>query len=740
MHNSLKYLSVDAELLSFDYIPASNSYGTHQLKFQNTGWVDILIVDFKVVGPFTASGTLPSILAPGQIVQLTLSVNSTSSLESKGLVSVEVSGGHIKQVDLSREMDANTFAFNLYRTGLATPTKAALLALVGPFDEAASAAVYADGTTANNGIYGYISNAWVKLADLPDVVAALAALQAQSAADFAAAASRYFTSQALGEAGSSVGELFLYPDGAGGLVFAERTLSGSTIVGEVPTLGPITVAIQAAEAALAAAGTVTGIMAPVSRYAPRAKRWTAPSGMNNPLGIAVDCDGSKFQYTADIHQLNDWAQAASGITNLWWDPIAGNNANTGTSKAQAWQSLDKFVASAPDKSIITLVGLRVGYNANYTGSGDFGSRRIKFITESGQRAIWNSWNENSTVAACAWIADGTSYKSTAAVGFANINTMFDGKYRDQQGLPMPYPFVASLALVKSTPGSWNWDGVTMSVHMIDDRIPDYLTGWIPVCSNSGANFLTDSALTFENMEFAYYSTVGAAGFRARPTTAFVTNTAQLALKNVLSYGSDGNAFEQLDIQRVTMQAVVGGYAGTDILNHSSFMGKPTYPTESQWTTTYEDNCWGRYAGWASGKSAPPASNSNNITTGHRGKHIFRNMTRGDHCPNSWVADVQGCFSMNFGIVPDESTKTGGLFLNNFWNQKLSGEGSAGSFMGLIGCGGQALSAGRVILSSWDDTDTVATLGEIHIADWVGPAAAAYKPGTILKNFDTGATL
>lgn len=60
--------------------------------------------------------------------------------------------------------------------------------------------------------------------------AATDAEAASAAASSVAAASRYFSSQAAGEAGSSTGQLFSYPDGSGNLVYAERTDGGSTII------------------------------------------------------------------------------------------------------------------------------------------------------------------------------------------------------------------------------------------------------------------------------------------------------------------------------------------------------------------------------------------------------------------------------------------------------------------------------------------------------------------------------
>ena len=67
-----------------------------------------------------------------------------------------------------------------------------------------------------------------------DVVVAAKA-ETQGLRDSAQAAARYFPTQASGEAGSSNGQFFSMPDGAGGLVYRQRTSGGSTIIGQMLT-------------------------------------------------------------------------------------------------------------------------------------------------------------------------------------------------------------------------------------------------------------------------------------------------------------------------------------------------------------------------------------------------------------------------------------------------------------------------------------------------------------------------
>jgi hypothetical protein len=495
----------------------------------------------------------------------------------------------------------------------------------------------------------------------------------------------------------------------------------------------------AADGANAALATIVGPLATVTRYSPRPVRWTSPSGLLNPLAVAIDCNGADYSYSSDPYLLNDWSQSGA-FTEIFWDPINGNDSNTGISESQPWLTVGKLESSAPDRSVITCMAGVVDYNANISGNISFGTRKIKIKSRLGTGTLWTGWRNSYNLATLAWVADGQAYKTTASVNAASVNNMMDGKYRDVEGIPMAMIYVLSSALVKSTPGSWWYDSGTgtLWVHMIDDRVPDPANGWIPCTAFSGANFSTDGELVLENMDFAFHS--GGAGLdalRIRPVTAFVANTSKVSLRKIRAYGADGNGIALLDQQVAVLQECAVGNVYRDCFNHSSFISTGA---QAQWTTTYEDRCFGKLAGWDQSKSLPAVSNSNNITTGHRGKSLMRVGTRGYGCPNSWVADVQGCYSINAGLFPDESTKAGGLFLNNYWNQKLSGEGVAGAKMVLVGCGGEAKSAGRNVFSNYDDADTTASLGEIHIADWLGPPAASRKTGTIIKNYETGASL
>lgn len=102
MYDPLDYLSVDFEALSFTYDETESSYPTKKLRFENQGWRDIYISDFKVTGPFSFAGSMPSVMKPGQIVDIEISVTGYEDGTIDGSVVIELSNTKYKIVELQR--------------------------------------------------------------------------------------------------------------------------------------------------------------------------------------------------------------------------------------------------------------------------------------------------------------------------------------------------------------------------------------------------------------------------------------------------------------------------------------------------------------------------------------------------------------------------------------------------------------------------------------------------------------
>jgi len=486
-----------------------------------------------------------------------------------------------------------------------------------------------------------------------------------------------------------------------------------------------------------------GILVPVTRVSYVPARYTAPTGMNNPLKVWVDCDGVDFAFNERPYDLTDWTQdpTITGKTDRYVDYLLGNNGNTGTApgSGNAWQTFDYAIANSPDKTTIHLMNPSVGYLSSTNGGHTLGTRRIKVLGDNANGpTLFSGWRETYTAAYMSWAASGSAFTSTASANLSTVMAMADNNYQDRYGLPLAMPHVASGATAIATPGSWNWDGTTLTVHMIDGRTPDPADGWVPITSFSNMSFISDADIAFENITCAYNG--GAAdvqGLRFRPVTAGVANSIRVAAKNVRAFGASGNAFQIYDAHTIALQECYGAFCYYDIFNYASFISTGT---QAQWATVYEDNCFGHDAGYT-WRQNPTASNSNNLTTAHRGYHLWRVNPGGYNIPNSFLADVNGCYSFNFGVTPSQSTAGGSaLYQNNYWYQRLGSEGSAGAKMIVIGGNGDAVSSGQYHFSNWNDEETGASLGEIYLADWQGPSAPNIRTGTLLFDYRTGAAL
>ena len=122
------------------------------------------------------------------------------------------------------------------------------------------------------------------------------------AAASATAIGRYFSSKAAGEAGSTTGQFFSYPDGSGGLIYAEKTSGSSTEIARAVTPGNVTTLV--ASTASITSGTFA---AAITRIATRGfsaandggaavyERTTASLSAGSGVWWFTAADGSKWQ-------------------------------------------------------------------------------------------------------------------------------------------------------------------------------------------------------------------------------------------------------------------------------------------------------------------------------------------------------------------------------------------------------------------------------------------------------------
>lgn len=500
-----------------------------------------------------------------------------------------------------------------------------------------------------------------------------------------------------------------------------------------------------AAAAAEAAATTVGRLAPVYAHQLSTAVYDPPATMNNPLGLSMVSDGKEIRYSSDPHIGNDWALTATGVTTVYRNFETGLDTNDGLTPATAWKTMEKVHSSAVDKTIVIDQSKRLGYLGWFSGNFNAGTRRIKFVGDA-PKTWWNwsgkiwatSWRESYDLAFMGWVADGAAWSSTAAVTMATINSMLDAKYVDAYGLPTPIKWVASAAICKTTPGSFFTDNTTLWVNMRDGRKPDPEDGWLIGTSFSGWNYTTDTAVTFENYGFCYNGGAAAsAACRVRPTTAFVENTMRVAMKNCTAVGSSGNGFEIYDPYCASKVTCSAGYCFYDAHSYTTFIATGL---RAQFATFYEDRAWWANAGYG-WRSNPTASNSNNGSTGHGGMSGYRVGSAGYGAQHSGIADVNGCYIMMGMPRPGKSVGPG-LYQNSIWYQKILGEGKADAKCIIIGGSASADPPGgsKYHLSTWDDAEFAATIGEFHFWEWLGSPNVNVRANSILKNYMTGAVL
>lgn len=552
---------------------------------------------------------------------------------------------------------------------------------------------------------------------------------------------------------------FLAFDGAGNAVVANGTgadaglradlaaASGAALVGGTGgSVQALITALQASVSALAAA--TGGQLLSVSKRTPRIATFVPPAGINNPLKLNLVYVGDKYDYSVDPHTANDWTVWTEGVVDRYVHTDTGSDAADGLTPATAWKSIDKVHADAPTKARIYLRGKRAGYLSWTLANFNAGTRLLKFIGEA-DKTVWNptgrmwftGWRETYNLAFMNWTADGGAWVSSAAVVHSTINSMLDARYCNAEGIPSPVVWVASAALCRATPGSFYTDGTNLWVNLRDGRKPDPADGWIVGASFSGWNCTSDGHVVFENIGWCYNAgAASAAACRHRPTTAFVENTHRVAYKDCIAVGSSGNGFEIFDMFCATKVNCHAGYCYYDAHSYTSFISTGINPLRAQFSTFYEKECtWVTTGfGW---RTNPTASSSNNGSTSHAGMCGFRVECRGVGSQHSGFADVNGAYIMMGGCKGSRASGTG-LFQNNYWYQKLAGEGKAGACCILIGCSGDGDTQGgtQYVFSSWNDSETAASLGEFLLFDWRGELSVNTRVGTILKNYLTGATL
>lgn len=266
---------------------------------------------------------------------------------------------------------------------------------------------------------------------------------------------------------------------------------------------------------------------------------------------------------------------------------------------------------------------------------------------------------------------GLSYTQSDNISKTNISSVLncvDFKYVDSNKQPMCYKQVATLDNCKNENGSYFIDtNNDVYVNTIDGRVADD-----NIALNRNINspeILIDKKLVFLNCSFILPHT-------SRDCVKVKGNSSLSTLINyncVFSFGG-GNGLATLKVNRVYSFNCLSFSHNADGFNYHSTLEQG--PDE----LIFEYNCKAYNCGLN-------GLGINNATTAHEGVNVLRVNCVGYDCNGPVLADVNGCWSLNYNCIMYNSTRDSGSTKTGFWFDSVSSARNHKAW--LIDCAGDS---------------------------------------------------
>ncbi len=326
----------------------------------------------------------------------------------------------------------------------------------------------------------------------------------------------------------------------------------------------------------------------------------------------------------------NWETVKNSITGteVWINPVTGNNANSGTAL-----SPKKSIAWVLEFSSANIIHLDVSDGAFFYYPEAFNgidiNRDIKMDVVNGSFA----WITTSDMPNIAWSPNGSFsnvyngvYSGPAAI---EVSVAFDLNNKDVNGVPIRLTPVASIALVDVTPSSVFADNATNTfyVNLFDGRAPD---DSVFTCFEKNAvESFAEHQIYFENLRFM------GGGSSGRSIWHF-DNNASANQRNIVAVNcwiigagtSDGTAF--FEDSKVRLKDCISAYHYADGFDY-----------DNDNTDALEFNCIGWYNGYT-------GTNADNGSTAHG---------------TSIAVRVNGTYDFNAGRNCHDIEYAQGLFVN-----------------------------------------------------------------------------
>ncbi|MDY4475913.1 hypothetical protein, partial [Mitsuokella sp.] len=344
----------------------------------------------------------------------------------------------------------------------------------------------------------------------------------------------------------------------------------------------------------------------------------------------------------------------------------GNDANNGDTQDKPKKTLnsvfDKINAISENDVIIKILSpLLTRNNSNVSNTNRIINKNIAIVSDT-------ETNIGSIETPLSWSKNGNCYQTTRSA----VSDVWDKKNRDFANKPIQYKKVDTLAECQNTKGSWYLEGTTLYVRRLDDLAIDTD---IMVLLQTGSlmfDLQSDVKLIFKNVNFLCTHDLN-------PNVKIYSSNNIGHFIGVNSNFLGSQTMNGVQIENIKHSWLFNcGAIGTmrDGFNYHNYLGYGNY------SFAFEFNCVAYNNG-----IRDINNNNNNSTTAHDGYNILRIGCIGFNTKGPVLADVNGCYSINYDCSMYDSFLNGTPEVKSaYWFDDAGVTGKTGKSY-LINCSG-----------------------------------------------------
>lgn len=353
-----------------------------------------------------------------------------------------------------------------------------------------------------------------------------------------------------------------------------------------------------------------------------------------PFQLFIDEQGN---IKHDFSFSNLFSQSTKTI---YWDWVNGVTTYDGLTAGQPTKRFDKVVEAINSISAETVTVEIANSIVPYTEFNNvFGATLNKNVILKPKSGIDNvtitSARDTTTFS---WSKTGNVYKTARS----SVVGVIDAKIKDFKGMPKEYRKLDNLTDVQNVPGSYYTDNVDVYINTFDGRQPDKDVAMLLPMGYEFKFDLADKMLFLDRVSFVFNSTVGnALRVEGVKNSRFIAKESTFALGKINGLST----YKVGDVYTFNCQAYGNGADG---FNYHGVNGTSPY----EFVFEYYDY---------SHHNGHLVAGTGNATTAHDGITILRVVSVGHDTNGPVLADVNGCYSLNYNCTMynslRESTRT-----------------------------------------------------------------------------------